>query len=366
MNWYKIAQNFLKQPSNIEKAIEEIYSMLMDFREKHPRTVLMYEHQLLGTIQLHNPYLNIFVPVDINVWVDRLNTNAGEAWTDIYKYIKNVKKDFKIENASVETERITDLSGKERDVHTLVFSYEDEDEDDGQIYEIESYININLAHHIKKWNVERLKKTIRHEIMHIIDPKVIYDRHYKNYKEDYGGYLNDPTEYNSRMNQLQLEITNMVEKMSVTSPNIINDYLKQIQFGNLSIINDIKSYYSDDFGTYYLQDPQMKKTVGLQISKLLLRLLEQQKSKQTQQKAQPQYATNKKDMNRYKTAQIKTIKQEIVDNIEYKLFIGERGYSIRVLDIDSNEVVTIKCYGNDEAKANKAFETAIIDAKRVI
>lgn len=289
MNWYKKAQNFLKQPANLEKAVEEIYSMLMDFKNKNPGKRLMREHQALGTIQLHNPYLNTFVPVDINVWIDRFNGPYGQAWTDIYKAIKNVKEYFKIEDAIVETERITDLSGEKKDVHTVVFVYEDEDDDDGQIYEFKSYININLGQYIKNKNTDSLKKTIRHELMHIIDPRATYDRYYQDYKENYGGYLNDPMEYNSRMNQLQLEITNMIEKMYENNPDIINNYLKQIQVGNLNIINDVKSSYSNDFVKYYLQDPQMKKTISFQISKLLLRLLEQKKIQQTQQKVQPRY-----------------------------------------------------------------------------
>lgn len=50
--------------------------------------------------------------------------------------------------------------------------------------------------------------------------------------------------------------------------------------------------------------------------------------------------------------------KEVIDGVEYKLFINEKGYAVRVFDIDTGEVVHLINYP-DEFTANQVYVKTI-------
>lgn len=56
---------------------------------------------------------------------------------------------------------------------------------------------------------------------------------------------------------------------------------------------------------------------------------------------------------------------EIIDSIEYKLYINDFGPAVRVFDVDAQEVVTIVNYP-DLKRAQDAYDAATKHAKEII
>lgn len=60
---------------------------------------------------------------------------------------------------------------------------------------------------------------------------------------------------------------------------------------------------------------------------------------------------------------IREIVIEIIDGLEYKLYENDKGFAIRLFDIDANEVYAIKQFRDSDA-AKIAFCDLIILARR--
>ena len=237
MNWYKKASNnFLKEPDNLREVIDEVYSMVYDYAGKKynydsgenkfdiDRTQKEAE-TTIGEIKLHNPYLNIIVPVTIYAFMDFDKGVAGSAYTDIY---------HKIEENS-------------------------------------SYVNINVAY-IN--NYDEVKRTIYHELIHIVDPQ--YSNKKSTNDQTHNQYLFDPREYNVRINELQNDIIDYIENNPYESPpyDTINELLDFVRNGNIeNVVDDVSMNNEGDF-QHYLQDADIKKKISVQIAKFLLSLLE--------------------------------------------------------------------------------------------
>lgn len=56
---------------------------------------------------------------------------------------------------------------------------------------------------------------------------------------------------------------------------------------------------------------------------------------------------------------------EIIDGIEYKLYINDFGPAVRVFDVDAQEVVTVVNYP-DLKRAQDAYDAATKHAKEII
>lgn len=281
MNWYKIAKNFLKNPSNLDGIINDIFSKI-----KETDLNTLSNRGLITQTMIDNPYLNISVPVAVFL-VDNINgdkNTQGGSFTDLYDTLAEHQKEgrqlLKIDALELDDGGYTP--------HEMVFSdYENYVEEWGMDL-LQSYIEINLKAHENnnELNGNELKKTIYHELTHILDPAQ-RSKTRKNYKmpEQHGfeAYLNNPIEYNARMTEVKNSIIlSLEQEMSIDDKiNTLEMYLAYIKSGNVEMVLEligISGDVYDDFAIYYLQNPKMNRMVMEQIARMLFNLLNEYKN----------------------------------------------------------------------------------------
>jgi len=276
MNWYKIAKNFLRNPSNLKDVTNSIFAAikkidLNSIEDKHFVTQIMID----------NPYLNMPMPVAVFLVNDigGGERSLGGSITDLYDTIQEEKKIGReflgFESVDgVEDNKIED--SKEYSPYEIIFSGDAEVE--GQCEMLTSHIDINLK---ANRSDDDLKNTIYHELTHILDPATSPSSMRKNYKRpDEDGieaYLNNPTEFNVRMVEVKNYILSSIEQIESLDDKIeeLEWHLANARYGNIEMILESVRMDREAYNTfviYYLQNPKTKRIIIEQISRLLINL----------------------------------------------------------------------------------------------